>query len=78
MAGEGDKENGLVFQIGLPAQRAGLSAVRLRSEQNERDVAWLTERGIGISGLILTLGEGQAGVKGRSGAEGIASTISLQ
>jgi hypothetical protein len=76
--GEGDKENGLVFQIDLPVQRAGLSAIRLRSEQNEQDVAWLMERGVGISGLILALGEGQAGVKGCLGTEGIASTISLQ
>lgn len=78
VVGEDDEENGLVFQIDLPVQRAGLSAIRLRPEQNERDIAWLMERGIGISGLILTLGEGRAGVKGRLGAEGIASTISLQ
>jgi hypothetical protein len=78
VVGEDDKENGLVFQIDLPIQRAGLFAIRLRSEQNERDVAWLMERGIGISGLILTLGEGQAGVKERLGTEEIASTISLQ
>jgi Glyoxalase-like domain len=75
---EDDKENGVIFQVDLPVQRAGLSAIRLRSEQNERDVAWLMERGIGISGLTLALGEGQAGVKGRLGAEGIPSTISLQ
>jgi hypothetical protein len=71
-------ENGLVFQIDLPVQNAGLSAIRLRSEQDERDVACLRQRGIGVSGLILTVGEGQTGVKGRLGAEGIASTISLQ
>jgi hypothetical protein len=38
----------------------------------------LKERGVGISGLALALGEGQERVKGRLGAEGIASTISLQ
>lgn len=78
VVGEEDRENGSVFQIGLPVQSAGLSAIRLRSEQDKRDVACLKQRGIGISGLTLTVGEGQTGVKGHLGAEGIASTISLQ
>lgn len=78
VVGEEDRENGSIFQIGLPVQSAGLSAVRLRSEQDKRDVAYLQERGIGVSGLTLTVGEGRTGVKGRLGAEGIASTISLQ
>jgi hypothetical protein len=78
VVGEGDKENGWVFPINLPVQGTGRFAIRLRSAQSEQDIAWLMERGIGISGLTLTVGEGQVGVKGRLGAEGIASTISLQ
>ena len=78
VVGEEDRENGSIFQIGLPVQSAGVSVIRLRSEQDQRDVACLKQRGIGISGLILTTEEGQTGVKGHLGAEGIGSTISLQ
>jgi hypothetical protein len=75
---EQDREKGFVFQIGLPVEKAGPSAIRVRSEQNEEDVAWLKERGIGICGLVLALGDGQECVKKRLGAEGIALTIWLQ
>jgi hypothetical protein len=72
------KEDGLVYQIGLPVKNAGASAIRIRSEQSEEDVAWLKKRGIGISGLVLELGVGQEAVKHRLGVEGVASTILLE
>jgi hypothetical protein len=75
---ERDREDGFIFQTGLPVEKAGISTIRIRPEQNERDMTWLKERGIGISGLVLALGEGQEAARGRLGAAGIASTISLQ
>ena len=75
---ERDRGKGLVFQIGIPVNKAGLSAIRIRSEQNADDVAWLKKRGIGIFNLVLSVAARQQNGEKRLGTEGIASRILLQ
>ena len=75
---ETDTDKARAFQIGLPVTRMGPSAIRIRSPQSERDVAWLEKRGMGISRLVLTIGQGQQNLPRQLGADGIASTISLE
>lgn len=67
-----------VFQVGLPIDSAGASAVRIRSAQNDGDVAWLKTRGAGISQLVLAVTSHQERANTCLGAEGIASTILLE
>ena len=68
----------MMVRLGRPVGEAGASTVRIRSERDEGDVAWLRERGIGISGLVLAVRPGQGWVNERLGAEGSASTILLE
>ena len=75
---EGDTDKPRVFQIRVPVHKLGPSVIRIRSPQSERDVAWLEKRGIGISGLVLTIGKGQQNFPRPLGTEGTASTISLE
>jgi hypothetical protein len=68
---ENAEEKVFIFQVDLPVRRAGQSAIKIRLERNERDVEWLKGRGIGISRLVLALGEGQERVKEGLGGGGI-------
>ena len=72
---EHERGEGATFEIGLPVREAGLSRIRIRAEENEGDIAWLKERGVGISRVVLSVGGREKYGKAQLGAEGVASTI---
>lgn len=77
LSGQG-RETSFIFQLGLPVDKAEASTVRIRSEQNEADLAWLKERGVGISGIVLTATSGKKYVSEPLGLDTVASTILLE
>lgn len=68
----------LDFEIGLPVQEFGPSAVSLRQEQDEMDQNWLRDRGTGIRGLLLSVTGREGHGEEALGTKGIASTISVK
>ena len=73
-----DEAGRLLFDIGLPAQGSGPSAISIRSEENVSDQDWLRDHGTGIRGLILAVTGREDHGEEMLGTEGIASTISLK
>lgn len=70
----------LAFEVGLPVAKVDplQSVVCVRPARDGRDIDWLSERGIGISGLQLSVQGRENHGHERLGSEGIASTISLR
>jgi len=74
----GDEEM-VEFQVGVPSHGLGPSAIQLYSEHHASDTAaWLHDRGIGISGLAISVKGRQGHGKYVLGTGEIASTVSLK